>query len=500
MLRPVFLMLATLVTSCLTGTSTSGDNAASSSSSGSNFGSSNVGSSAGPGSANSAATSSASTAATSSATSAATSTATSTASSAPPSSSDMGTGGRSTFLRIGFFDQRIAAGPDGTMHLAFGDGAAESVHYASCDVECGDTDSWTPVQLQSSAQLGVITVGPYGLDVDASGRVHMLVGAVTGPGQTANGMMYGTCASNCGSAAGWTFVDLSSLAPGSDPILTNSTFMVEPGGRVSFLTSGQYNSYMAQYLSCDSGCTSLGAWSAGAAINGLPLAAAQDAAGVTHAMVRLGDSAAGERLLYYARCTTGCTSSAAWEVSGLGFLHGAEDWATGFAVTPSGRVFMAYNQGVITVSTEDNRKMFINSCAGSTCLDLGTWSAFTMGDLDEGFAGAWLAPAGEAMVLASVSEFELRLRACEGNCAAGGSWAAADVVDDSDAMNAYFAPDTGSACPGTSESASWWPRGPRADVGSRGLVVVHNPYAIVKCPGNPNPSRIPTLGRVISTF
>jgi len=49
--------------------------------------------------------------------------------------------------------------------------------------------------------------------------------------------------------------------------------------------------------------------------------------------------------------------------------------------------------------------------------------------------------------------------------------------------------------------ASWWPRFPRTGLTRTGeLILVHNPYAIVKCPGNPNPIRMPNIGRIISSY
>jgi hypothetical protein len=319
-------------------------------------------------------------------------------------------------------------------------------------------------------------------------------------GQQANRLVYATCAAGCGQVGNWTFLDISALAPGASAINTESAFMVEASGRVSFFTSGQFNSYSANYVACASNCASLGSWSAGGVLNGNPLHAALDATGTTHVMFRQGDSAAGDGLFFYGRCAGNCTSMASWELSSVGFLHGSADWTSGFAVTPSGRVFMAFNQGEITVDMANNRKLFVNSCAGATCLDLNTWQGFSVGNLDEGINGAWLEPDGESMLLATVDSFDLQLRTCDANCGAAASWSAATTADNSTAMNQSFPPDTGSACPGTSESSNWWPNAPTAAISAVGVVVVHNPYAIVKCPGNPSPSREPTIGRVISSF
>jgi hypothetical protein len=307
--------------------------------------------------------------------------------------------------------------------------------------------------------------------------------------------VYATCASGCGSLAGWAFLDLTSLAPGRDAVGTTRPFIVEPGGRVSFVTSDP-----GVYFACNGSCTALTNWSASVSLNGRPLHAGIDGAGVTHVLMERGTTTAGDELLVYARCAANCTAPASWEVSSLGFLHRAHAYAMSLVVTAGGRVFIAYNQGATSGSPSENRKLFVNSCAGAGCMDLNSWSSVTLGELDEGLDGAWLQASGEALVLASVAGFELRLRGCDGSCQAAGSWSAPVVADTSAAINQAWPPDTATSCQGTSESASWWPRTPRVGASPRGVVVVHNPSGIVKCPGNPNPFSTPNIGRVISTF
>lgn len=404
-------------------------------------------------------------------------------------------GGVGTFVRVGFYDQHLAAGADGTMHLAFVEGAAERVFYARCSANCGDPASWNPVQITSTTQLGVIATGPYGLGVDSTGRLHMLIGAVPPVSQRANAIVYATCASNCTTPASWTFLDLSSLAANASVITTTRPLMVESNGRVSFFSADP-----GTYFSCASNCTSLGNWTAGVQLNGSPLHAGVDGSGVTHVMLRQGTTAGGDTLLRYARCASACNTPASWQISSLGFLTRSPEFAASLAVTASGRVFMVFNQGTLSMAGPDDRKLFVNTCAGATCLDLNTWTGFNFGALDEGVDGAWLQTSGEGAVLATVSGFDLNLRGCDMNCENAGSWGAPGVVDAASAVNASVPPATGSNCPNTAESASWWPYRPVVGISSRGVAVVHNPYAIVKCPGNPNPSRLPTIGRVASTF
>ncbi len=121
-------------------------------------------------------------------------------------------GGIGTFLDPGFYGQQLAAGPDGRMHLAFEDGYAQRVNYGSCTANCHVPGNWNVVELLDEATLpNTLTIGPSGLGVDASGRVHMLVEGVESGGEGLE-LRYYTCASNCSVKASWTFTDLSSIS------------------------------------------------------------------------------------------------------------------------------------------------------------------------------------------------------------------------------------------------------------------------------------------------
>lgn len=410
------------------------------------------------------------------------------------------TGGIATFARPGFYSHRLAAGADGTVHLAFEDGAAERAFYASCRTNCGVESGWTVVQLRSAAQLGLNVVGPSGLGLDSTGRLHVLLSGVA-PTGTTNELLYGTCASGCTSAASWTFVDLSSLQPGATPIGTNSTFMVMPNGQVAFMTQGQFNNFPARLFTCAANCTQLASWSRGDALNGNALHAQRDAAGVFHVMMTQGQSATNEDLLFYGRCASNCQVSTSWQLSSLGWRTKTALWTPGFAVTPSGRVYMAWNEGQLNPVQADPKKLQLASCQGTTCTDLGAWSSFAFTIADEGNDGIGLLPVGEALVLTTTDGANVNLRACDASCQSAASWSAAQAIDSAAAIAQAVPPDLGSACFGTAQSAAWWPRLPLSSVTPAGeFVVVHNPYGIVKCPQNTSPTRMPNIGRVISTF
>lgn len=213
-----------------------------------------------------------------------------------------------------------------------------------------------------------------------------------------------------------------------------------------------------------------------------------------------GRSANQEVLLGYARCASSCGVPANWQQSQLGFLTGQPAYTASLTATASGRVFMAYNQGIITVSTQDNRKLTVTSCAGAGCLDLNTWTSFTTGVLDEGNDGAWLQADGEGVALASTTISTLHLQGCDMGCQLGANWSQSLTIDSSAAIAQVVPPALGSSCPATATFAAWYPKRPIVGVAPAGLAVIHNPNALVSCPGSTGPSSRPPIGRIFTTF
>ncbi len=405
-----------------------------------------------------------------------------------------------TFPRVGMYSLGFATAADGTQHVLFNEGLAERVVHGACAERCADPASWSMTTLASTDSLGVTAVGAEGLGFDSSGRLHVLISGVPPFGGSANRAVYATCAGDCTNGSSWTLLDLTPVAQGN-PIGTNGTFMVSADGSLAFLTQGQRNSFPSRYVGCTSGCGAISAWTGASVLDGNPLFARRDAEGVIHIVFDQGVTDSGDGLHFYGRCASGCAQSSGWEISPLGFIYRSGGHTAGFAVTPSGKVFLAYNQGNAAAATEDNGKLFINSCTGANCLDLGTWGSFSVGALGDGSDGAALSADGEVLRLANTSGFELHLRTCAGGgCQNAAGWSAPGVIDSSAQMNEAVPPDLGSACPGTSESASWWPNLPAIGAGASGVVVGHAPYAIVKCPGVASPGRYPSIGRIYATF
>jgi hypothetical protein len=409
-------------------------------------------------------------------------------------------GGLGTFLNVGFFGQQLAAGPDGRMHLAFEDGAAQRAKYGSCAAHCNVAENWNVVELSSVFSLANnITIGTSGLGVDDSGRVHLLIEGVEALGNDGIELMYATCASNCSVTASWAFADLSGFADGATTINTNETFMVLPSGQVSFISD------TGLYYECAAMCSNPANWAAAYVLNGLnPKNAVIDSAGVVHGFVNPGTDAGGNNVLRYVRCEQDCTDPNNWYISNLGFLTRGYVYTITLDISDAGRLYLGFQQGTLSFADPNNGRYTVLSCdtanGGVDCFDLDVWQSFALGAAEEGDDGGYLDIVGESVFLATVDERNIDLWSCESNCSSAGSWSGPEVLDTNDSINDAVDPTIGSSCPGNAESATFWPKRPVIAVGTRGLVMVHNPSPIVKCPFIVSVYSGPPIGRVYSDF
>ncbi|HUG00206.1 MAG TPA: hypothetical protein VMM60_18920, partial [Ilumatobacter sp.] len=309
-------------------------------------------------------------------------------------------GGLTAWLRPGFDDQRLAVGPDGTTHLAFYDGYAAHAWYGQCTDACHLEASWQLLLIADVSEFQNTVIGVGGLDVDDSGRVHMLLDGVPMSGETGMEMMYATCAAACTSGANWQRTDLTPSVGNTNTITTNDTFMVTDGGKVAILTSGSGGAD-DYWFECATTCTNLANWSGGGLFNSsvLPLNAEVDADGTTHLIANVGQTGAGDTVLAYGRCADDCADFANWQFtedggSFAGFLINTAPYKSigtstlTFELGPDGRVYLGYQQGQLTFANPDQNRFLLNSCTGDACFDLNAWSSVALGAAEEGADGA----------------------------------------------------------------------------------------------------------------
>ncbi|MBL8952854.1 MAG: hypothetical protein JNK82_18890, partial [Myxococcaceae bacterium] len=250
-----------------------------------------------------------------------------------------------TILRIGMQSKAFAMGPDGAAHVIFEEGYAERIFYGRCTASCANESSWAFVRLLTQAEIGASVIGVKGLEVDATGRVHALVGGVAPIGSgNFDPVVYLSCASNCGVAASWSGAHLGPLLrEGATSVISGLT--VAADGTIGVIGRGDSGNYDAYFATCSSNCTVNTNWAAGPAVRGTVFYLRRDAAGVSHILFSQGTTAQGDNLHFYGRCASNCTVKANWQLTPLGFVTAHGNYQAGFTVTPSGRVFLAYNQG-----------------------------------------------------------------------------------------------------------------------------------------------------------
>jgi hypothetical protein len=118
---------------------------------------------------------------------------------------------------------------------------------------------------------------------------------------------------------------------------------------------------------------------------------------------------------------------------------------TAIAVTASGGVRVAYNQGTsasnqsAAIKAQDNR-VLAWSC-DSNCLATASWSGTIVGNARDGEEGISLAEAGGALVLLTTNTVDATGLICTTNCTDGASWQTVPV-DSSTAFGAQYNPIT----------------------------------------------------------
>jgi hypothetical protein len=202
--------------------------------------------------------------------------------------------------------------------------------------------AWRSVAIESGSAGGTDVV------VDATGRVHVIYGRLSG-GPSNPSLQYATCASNCLTATNWTSVTITSDAGHYGG---QGSLAVDANGSVHFV----YYYYFSDqanlvYWSCASNCTSATGWSAVTldnigsvdATNSLAI----DANGRLHvAYYQNSDPSNGDGKLKYATCSANCSSLGGWS---LGVIDGPFHYSGGAGVTGGEASMVVDQNGVLHV-------------------------------------------------------------------------------------------------------------------------------------------------------
>ena len=398
------------------------------------------------------------------------------------------------FTFIGFDSPSLVVGPDNIKRVAFTWGAAPaSVVYAECGARCGLAASWTSVTLDTAQAAGETR-----LLRGSDGRLHLLYHLDENSRYFED---YATCASGCTNAASWSKVELSSLLGGTQSWGGRAVTVIDSANRVSFLTTDRTIGASVQLTTCASNCGVLGSWQSGKIRTG------GGRAGMTAVGTGLAlaiNSEQGDLILR--TCASNCSAAPSWQESSGMFIHdGRYDVALGS--TPTGALWLAYNQGLsdssqpANIKAQDNR-LLAWSCE-TNCLAPASWQGVMLGAAQDGKNGITMTRAGNVMAVATANATSVTSHVCTTGCTTAAGWTPADI-DTLAAMSAEIDPyqyATGCSANGSpvrAYFAGWLPHSGSAAIGPDGTgYYVHAPYGLRTCPGQTDLTYLPRLGRLV---
>lgn len=390
------------------------------------------------------------------------------------------------------FGPKVVASSDGVFHTAHRTQTPEAIVYGRCASDCGSAQQWSSVTLEANSGF----VGKPRIAVDASQRVHVVYNL-----SSTSRNVYATCASGCTAAANWTKTELPAAAD-CDWHGEDSNLVVDTQGRLSFVST-DFNTQKLCVSTCASACTTPASWQTG-------LVASASASG---RRIDFGFAGSGTTLhlvyddltngLRYQSCASNCAQAASWQVSAPLFFHG--DAPAALAAAPNGRLALVFNQGTTDPGAPADVKMLdgrlqLWECSAD-CGVRASWNGLMVGDPDDGKNGVAVVTSGPG-TLAISTRATTRAFACEGNCTAGASWSSADLDTQMSLLAALPDPAAVLGCtvngqPAQPVSATWSPEHPSVAVSSAGTVVFAGTGGLRTCPGVGTAAAFPGYGRVL---
>lgn len=213
--------------------------------------------------------------------------------------------------------------------------------------------------------------------------------------------------------------------------------VIDSQNRISFVVSTLTFNATLTLVTCGGSCDTLTNWSTGVFRQG-GTRTAMAAHGTTLHAITWNDNDS----LVYRTCASNCTQPTSWQETPPLFIHDGS-MPTAIAVTASGGIRVAYNQGVsasnqsAAIKLQDNR-LLAWSC-DSNCLQTASWAGTIIGNAEDGNEGISLVEAGGTQVLLSTNSIDATGLLCSANCTDGASWQTVPV-DSSTAIGNQYDP------------------------------------------------------------
>ncbi|MBL8951519.1 MAG: hypothetical protein JNK82_12115, partial [Myxococcaceae bacterium] len=389
------------------------------------------------------------------------------------------------------FSPKAVASSDGAQHIAYRTQTPTTVVYGRCTSSCSLESSWQKVELAGHNGYSAATLLAVGADL----RVHVIY-------EMGGAYTYATCAANCGQLSSWAQSPLS-VPSSCDYVGGENNLVIDAQGRLSFITS-DFNETSLCLNTCAGSCGSAASWSSGQVLtasgaSGRPKSAFALGGSALH--VLLDDGVDGVR---YATCSGNCTQPSSWQASSFFLYHGATPLA--LAATASGKVYVAYNQGITAATVPANDKqnddrLIVWECTGN-CITNTAWHGVVLGAAGDGKNGLSVVEAGDGALVVSANT-ELSVHGCAGSCGSGPSWRSGTL--ESIQERAALMPDpystlgcTVNGQPVRPDFAGWYPENPAVSLAVDGSMLVHSmSMGIRVCPGLTTRTVFPGYGELL---
>ena len=289
----------------------------------------------------------------------------------------------------------------GTLHLLYWEvvaGPIDVLRYGTCASQCRSAANWTMVSLDTTN-----SGGPVGIAIGSGGETAIAYQL----GSSAD-LRFGLCVSGCLTPAGWALTTVG-LVPGNEGY-SMVGLAAESGGFHILTGVGNGAIIELAYAGCPANCAVAANWSFNTAdahaLGSGVLARSPD--GTLHLLYNVTDNGA---KLRYANCSSGCFVTTNWQHVDLGFSAG----------NPA---LVADDGGELHAVVSRSGIVEYLHCPGP-CLTANQWSSTLADDYQSSppHAGIAVGPGGRLhVVIASDDNQELRYANCVTTCTSESGW------------------------------------------------------------------------------
>jgi hypothetical protein len=272
----------------------------------------------------------------------------------------------------------VVVDPANGVHVTFTPESApasnpgRAAYYAYCPLNCSSANAFTITLLRQDVIHANLALDPAG---------HPRILLTAGASDNIPHYEYGTCETNCSSAAQWTFTPLTYFVPSSVwGVEFSNRFAIDDQGRPRFVYQDQLEAHSGNFFGyCNQDCNNLENWyeiQLGTDLSARIFELALSPSGQPRLVASSYDSENITTFLVYLECDTGCVDAANWRVVRLLDTVSAsveESASYHIRTDSSGRPRILYYTGTGSGGTYPANVLYYLSCDAADCAQLENW-------------------------------------------------------------------------------------------------------------------------------